>query len=181
MALPQETQIVSELLAEETSLDAYVLYRRGVDASHAPLNRENVNKALAFYDSSLAVDPDYAAAHAGKCALYVEAYAILLADGFIDYAQSSCAKALDLNPNLDVVHTALGDLYRTTGRYIRATAAYTEALNINPRSVTALIGMGTTYMLQMNREDAEANFTRAIGLQPGNWQAYNALGKFLYQ
>jgi len=181
VALPPDTQAASKLSTDDPSLDAYVLYRRGVDASNLPISIESIESALAWFDAALEVDPDYAAAHAGRCAVYVEGYPETYDRAYIDNAEASCANALELNPNLDVVHTALGDLYRATGRYDDAESAYLEALNIDPNSVASLTGLGTIYMLQQEPDEAEARFRQAIGLHPGDWDAYNALGLFLFQ
>ncbi len=181
VALPPDMQTPIGPSTDDPSLNAYVLYRRGVDASNGPISVDSIETSLSWFDAVLEVDPDYAAAHAGKCQVFVAAYPETDDSAYIDQAQVACAKALDLNPNLDVVHTALGELYGTTGRYADAEAAFLEALRINPKNVTALIGMGDTYMLQMKPAEAEARFRQAIGLQPGDWSAYNSLGIFLYQ
>ena len=99
---------------------------------------------------------------------------------YIDSAQASCGSALTLNPNLDVVHTALGDLYYETGEYENAENAYRTALGITPNVVDALTGLGNTYMAQQEPDAAESQYRQAIGLHPGNWSAYNLLGNFLY-
>ena len=181
VALPENVLATIRPTAHEPSLDAYVLYRRGVDASREPTSVESIQFALAWFDAALEIDPDYAAAHAGKCQVYVAAYPETDDSTYIAQAQMSCASALDLNANLEVVHTALGKLYRVTGRYADAEAAYLEALRLNPDSVAALTGIGANYMLQKNSAEAEARFRQAIGLHPGDWSAYNLLGVFLFR
>jgi tetratricopeptide (TPR) repeat protein/TolB-like protein/DNA-binding winged helix-turn-helix (wHTH) protein len=180
VSLPADIQAPTGPRTDDPSLDAYVLYRRGVDASHAPISIGSIQSSLAWFDAVLAIDPDYAAAHAGKCQVSVEAYPETDDTTYIGQAQMSCARALDLNPNLDIVHTALGKLYTETGRYADAEAAFLEALRINPNSVAALTGIGGTYLLQTRPDEAEARFRQAIGLHPGDWSAYNSLGKFLF-
>ncbi len=181
VALPADTQAVFQPPTDDPSLDVYVLYRRGVDVLHTPTNVESIESSLAWFDAALEIDPDFAAAHAGKCQVFVGAYPETDDTTYIDQAQASCANALDLNPNLDVVHTALGELYRATGRYADAEAAYLEALRINSNSVAALTGLGSNYMLQKKSAKAETRFRQAIGLHPGDWTAYNLLGRFLYR
>ncbi|MGB5581295.1 MAG: tetratricopeptide repeat protein [Woeseia sp.] len=100
---------------------------------------------------------------------------------FISRAESSCGRALSLNPNLDVVHTALGDLYRSTGRHADAEASYQKALAIDPSSVEALTGLGDTYSLLKQPVEAEASLRKAIDAHPGDASAYNNLGTFLYR
>ncbi len=87
---------------------------------------------------------------------------------------------MQLNPNLDIVFTALGDLYRATGRHNEAETAFLAALETNPTNVEALIGLGNTYQSLQQPAAAEARLTQAIGLHPGNWFAYNSLGSYLY-
>ena len=181
VALPAGFQAARGSPIDETRLDVYVLYRRGVEASHAPTSIETIEESLSWFDAVLEVDPDFAAAHAGKCRISVRAYPVTDDAAYIEQAQSSCARALDLNPNLDVVHAALGRLFEATGRYTEAESAFLEALRINPKSVEALTGIGNTYTLQMRPDEAEANFRQAIGLHPGDWSAYNTLGRFLFQ
>ena len=181
VALPPNTQAASKFFAVDPSLDAYVLYRRGVDASHLPRTIESIESTLAWFDAALEVDQDYAAAHAGKCATYVDGYPETYDPTYIDKAEASCASALDLNANLDVVHAALGELYRATGKYDDAESAYLEALINNPKNVASLTGLGTIYMLQQKPDEAEDRFRQAIGLHPGDWDAYNSLGLFLFR
>jgi tetratricopeptide (TPR) repeat protein/TolB-like protein/DNA-binding winged helix-turn-helix (wHTH) protein len=181
VALPPDTRTTYRPPTADPSLDVYVLYRRGVDQSDRPDSVASIEAALAWFDAALEIDPDYAAAHAGKCAIFVDAYREIDDPVYIDDAQESCASALDLNPNLDVVHTALGDLYYATGRYVDAEAAYLAALEIYSSSVAALTGIGKTFMQQQKPQEAEIRFREAIGLHPGDWSAYNELGSFLYR
>lgn len=181
VTLPPETQAASIISPDEPSLNAYVLYRRGVDLLHRTRTIYSMQAALKWFDAALDVDPDYAAAHAGKCAAFVYAYQEVYDPAYINRAKTACTNALALNPNLDVVHTALGDLYFETGQYGEAQIAYKQALDIVPNSVAALTGLGDTYVRQQNPEAAEASYRQAVGLHPGDWSAYNGLGAFFYR
>ena len=181
VALPPETQAASTISADDPSLDAYVLYRKGVDTSRLPKTMETLDTALSYFDSALGLDPDYSAAHAGTCYVFVDAYPISDDPAYIDRAEAACARALELNPNLDIVHRALGELYEATGRYDLAEAAYLDALEIDPKSVASLTGLGNIYTLQRKPDAAEERLTEAVGLHPGDWSAYNSLGYFLYR
>ncbi len=180
VTLPPETQSASVFPTDDPSLDAYVLYRRGVDQSRRSKHTDSLQTAIDWFDDALAIDPDFAAAHAGKCAVFADAYVEVKDPAYIDKAHASCGSALEVNPNLDVVHIALGDLYYETGEYAAAESAYLKALEITPNGVDALTGLGNTYMMQQDPEGAEARFRQAIGQHPGDWSAYNMLGGFLY-
>ena len=181
VALPADLQASSLKVVEDPSLDAWVLYRQGIEASRRPTTMDSIASALGWFDGALAVDPEYAAAHAGKCAVYVEGYREVDDPSYIDNAESSCATALTLNPNLDIVHTALGDLYRSTGRHGDAEAAYLRALSSDPANAAALTGLGLTYQ-RLNRPlEAETVLRRAANAHPGNASAFNSLGVFLFK
>ena len=181
VALPPDTRSSSSKSNDPSTLDAYEFYRRGVEASRLPLSIDNINTALAWYDSALDVDNDYAAAYAGKCELFAKGYAEVDDAAYIQKAEASCGTALELNPNLDVVHTSLGRLYTVTGRYDIAETSYRRALQIDPSSAASFIGLGEVYLLQSKQIEAESNLRLAIGLHPGDAFTYNRLGFFLFR
>ncbi|MGB5576110.1 MAG: tetratricopeptide repeat protein [Woeseiaceae bacterium] len=181
VALPPGLRSSSLKVIEDPSLDAYVLYRQGIEAMRQPLSMDTVASALGWFDGALAVDPEYAAALAGKCAMYVKGYGEMDDASFISQAKSACSSALALNPNLDIVHTALGDLYRSTGQWSEAEAAYQKALSIDPSNVESLTGLGTIYARQNRLDEAEASLRKAVDIHPGDFRAYNRLGSFLFQ
>lgn len=181
VALPSDTQKIATVASHEPSVDAYVLYRRGVEASRLPNSMDNMEAALHWYRQALDVDPDYAAAHAGICEVYVNGYTEADDAAFMERAEAACDTALDLNPNLIVVHSALGRLYTSTGRYEAAEAAFRRALQINPTDAASFFGLGDVYLRQNRMAEAESSLRLAVGLHPGDWSAYNRLGNFLYR
>jgi tetratricopeptide (TPR) repeat protein/DNA-binding winged helix-turn-helix (wHTH) protein len=181
VALPQKLRVSSLKMAEDPSLNAYVLYRRGIDTQRQPESIDTITSALGWFDAALNIDPEYAAAHAGRCNAYVSGYRVADDASFIDKAQSACAKALALNPNLDIVHTALGDLYRSTGQYLEAEAAYLRAIANDPSSFGALSGLGETYQALNRLDDAESSLRKAVDIHPGNVVAYHKFGTFLFR
>ena len=181
VSLPPELQPSSLRVIEDPSLNAYVLYRHGVEASRQTTTIDSIASALGWFDAALNVDPEYAAAHAGKCAVYVSGYREVDDPSYIERAESSCATALTLNPNLDVVHTSLGDLYRSTGRYNDAEDAYLTALENDPANIDALRGLGIAYQHLNRSAEAEPVLRRATDAHPGDASAFNSLGVFLYE
>jgi tetratricopeptide (TPR) repeat protein/TolB-like protein len=181
VALPPETREIPTTTAADPDIDVYVLYRRGIEASRQADPDTWVNEALQWFDAALEIDPDYAAAYAGKCDVYVKAYPFGYEASHIESAEAACATALRLNPNLDVVYASLGDLRTATGEYETAERAYLDALAIDPNNASALTGLGRVYRIQDRPQEAEASIRRAIGLHPGDWSTYNALGLFLFR
>lgn len=181
VALPEDTQTAYDHSVSASNIDAYVLYRRGMDELHKPVTAQVIDQALNWFSQSLDVDPDYAAAHAGICLTYSSGYSVVDDPDFIARAEQACGIALALNPNLNIVHNALGDLYWETGKHREAEASYLSALAINRNDASALTGLALVYSRQQRLDEAEENFRQAIILQPGNWRSYNRLGWFLYQ
>ncbi|MHC4707349.1 MAG: tetratricopeptide repeat protein, partial [Planctomycetota bacterium] len=181
VALPQETQTALGTAINVASIDAYILYRRGIEELHKPMTVQTIEQALDWFSQSLEIDPDYAAAHAGICLTYSSGFNVVDDPVFIDEAEQACASALELSPNLNIVHNALGDLYWETGNHQEAEASYLRALAINQNDVSALTGLAIVQSSQQRLVEAEENFRRAIDLQPGNWRSYDALAWFLYQ
>jgi tetratricopeptide (TPR) repeat protein/TolB-like protein len=181
VALPLDKRDLSLQSDDISSLDAYMLYRRGMDATLSSASMDNITKALRWFDEALRIDPEYAAAHAGKCAAYENAYREVHEASLIDEAQSACSRALQLNPNLVIVHTSLGDLYFSIGKLVEAERSYLRALEIDPSSSESYMGLGNVYLALNRPEDAEDSLRQAIGLHPGDWTPYNRLGNHLYK
>jgi tetratricopeptide (TPR) repeat protein/DNA-binding winged helix-turn-helix (wHTH) protein len=180
-ALPPVTRQAPIFASTDPEFDVYFMYRKGIDASRSADWESRIEEALRWIDDALAVDPDFAAAHAGRCDVHVKAYVISKEAEHIDEAETSCARALTLNPNLDVVYTSLGKLYSITGQVDKAESAYQSALAINPSSSIALTGLGEIYREMDRPADAEASLRQATGLHPGDWAPYTALGVFLFR
>jgi len=181
VSLPAELLASPSEPVEKPSFDAYVLYRHGIEASRQPTSIDTIASALSWFDAALTVDPEYAVAHAGKCAAYVKGYREMDDPSYIENAESSCATALTLNPNLDIVHTSLGELYRSTGQYSDAEESYLTTLANDPANDEALRGLAIAYQRLNRPEEAEAALRRATDIQPGNAGLFNSLGVLLYQ
>jgi len=181
VSLPESGRDLTSSADQNPGLDVYVTYRRGIDELDKPRSVATTSTALEWFNAALRADPEFAAAHAGRCDALVWQYVDSNDGRYITEAETACASALELNPNLDVVHAALGDLYRQTGRYAESAGANNEALRINARSVDALLGLSEAQRLLNNVDAAEDSLRKAIGIQPGNWRPYQALGSFLYR
>jgi TolB-like protein/DNA-binding winged helix-turn-helix (wHTH) protein/Tfp pilus assembly protein PilF len=180
VALPVEAQPLPTFDDEASDLDAYVLYRRGKEIYEQPRTLESLGEVIGYYQKALQLDPEYAAAHAGLCATYVARYWISNAVGDIELAENACARALNSNPRLHMVYSALGDLYRRTARNAEAETAYAKALEINSQDPQAMSGMAKLHQRQQRYDEAEELFLQAIEIQPGSWRAIDSYGTFLF-
>jgi tetratricopeptide (TPR) repeat protein/DNA-binding winged helix-turn-helix (wHTH) protein len=180
VSLPAETQLLPTFDFEASDLNAYVLYRRGKEIFEQPRTVDSLSEVISYYEEALSLDPDYAAAHAGLCATYVARYEISNTTEDIDHAENACGLALNSNPQLHMVYSALGDLYRRTARSTEAETAYRKALEINPQDAQAMSGMANVYQREQRYDEAEKLFRQAIEIQPGSWRAIESYGTFLF-
>jgi len=175
VALPGDDPRLPALGIERAPVDAYVLYRRGLDALYQPTTAESARAALDAFAAALDIDPGFAVAHAGRCIGWLQLYAREYDAQFVDAAESACGAALETGGQLPEVRVAAGQLYRMTGRLDSAKAAFRAALDIDPRSARALAGLARVAEQQQDVDEAAALLRAARDIQPGNWQLYNDL------
>lgn len=180
VALPDETQTTMAFTDDSENLDAYVFFRRGREALNKPSTTVTIRESLEMFRQSLAIDPEYAAAHAGTCRSYTDLYELTHDSADIDTAEEACAAALSVNSQLHMVHSALGRLFMLTGRTAEAESSYLKSLQINKKSVGAMQGLAGVYRRQQRLSEAESLLSKAIELQPGNWATINRLGNFMF-
>ena len=100
---------------------------------------DGLNAAVEYFNKAVAVDPSYAAAHAGLAESYLLLGAFSwrpAADAF-PLADAAARRALELDPGLSSPHAVKG--YLLTGSY-EPSAAYSEylrAIELDPNNVTA--------------------------------------------
>lgn len=180
VALPAETQLSFLSDYHESDLDAWVLYRTGKEIFERPQTLRSLAESIRYFEQALELDPQYAAAHAGLCDAFVARFIQGSSADDIDNAEMACNTALNTNARLYMVHTALGELYRQTGRNREAEVAYNEALTISPTDAQAMIGLSRIYSRQQKIVEAEELLHAAIDAQPGNWRTIDSLGGFLF-
>ena len=141
---------------------------------------EGAASAYRFFSQALDRDPGFAAAWAGQCQALMDWYFYQPESRKIEQAESSCRKALKLDPDLSEGRVALGDLYRKTGWFEQSVEEYRAALESDPGIASAWLGLGETYAAQERDSDAESAYLRAIELEPDDLRSYYALGAFLF-
>jgi tetratricopeptide (TPR) repeat protein len=181
IALPAATQHLPVADYEAADLSSYVLYRRGKEIFEQPHTMESLGKVFEYYKQALAIDPQYAAAHAGICDMLVAKYKLSNDRGDIASAERACAAALELNPRLYMVHTALGELNLRQNKTAAAEDAFDVALSIHPHDVQAMIGLSSVQARLDRHHEAEQILRTAVATRPGNWLTINALGSFFFE
>jgi tetratricopeptide (TPR) repeat protein/DNA-binding winged helix-turn-helix (wHTH) protein len=180
IVLPEGTQSTLNAMHADADVDAFILYRRGKEIFLQPRTVESLTAAIDLYRQALAQDPGYAAANAGLCSAYVELYEETGGAEDIRQAEVACNAALRSDSRLYMVHSALGELYASTGRIAEAEQAFENALAINAKDVQAMAGLAGIYRRTQRFAEAEELLKTAIDRQPGNWRAVNSYGGFLF-
>ncbi len=181
VSLPEDNRSSISSASSIVNIDAYILYRRGIEELQKPMTEKSFEQALDWFSQSLQLDPDYTAGHAGNCRTYSSGFNVIHNNPlYMEEAEQACAAALALDPNLSIVHNALGDLYWKTGKYQQAEESYLRALAIDQNDTLALTGLAESYSSQQKTAEAEEMYRQAIASQPGNWLSFNSLGNFYF-
>jgi tetratricopeptide (TPR) repeat protein len=159
--------------ADETrSLRAYESFAKGLVNLQAE-SQESLDRAIAFFEQAIALDPGYARAHAQLgAALDVKGdYLGIPAIG--ERAVAALERALELRPDFADAWRQKGAALITLGRDTEALAAFELALSLDPTQWAAHSGIGRVhFLLRGDFARAIAGYERALALNPrAGWTA----------
>jgi len=121
------------------NLEAYDLYMKGI-YFYNKRGQENLEKALGFFRSATAIDPQYALAYAWIAETYtvIGSWSFLPPREAFSGAREAAEKALDLDSSLAEAHSALADVtYLFDWDWNKAEVEFKKALECNPRYAIA--------------------------------------------
>lgn len=95
-------------------------------------------------------------------------------------ASESVAKALELDPENEIVNGLTGLYYRRQGKYELALIYLQRASEIDPAKNVWLIEIGNTYEEMGNLELAYEHYIKAVNLTPEDWAPWKALAVFSF-
>jgi len=144
------------------SLDAWELLQRGLFHFYH-INETDHAKAISLFKQAIALDPEFAAAHAHLAyAIWGSRTAESLAS-----ARASAQRAVSLDPNEPMAHFALGRVHVFSGEPEMAIAEMQTAIAINPNDALAHYGLGQAYWYGAGEvERALPHFDTALRLSP---------------
>ena len=150
------------------NLDAYHLHLKG--RYYWAQRGLGLKKALDCFGQALALDPNYALAHAGfadACTL-LATYGFTPASAILPKAHAAIDRALDLAPELAEAHCASGTLELVLDRnWAAAAQGLRRAIQLNPRYVAARYWFALYLSLVEGQfEEALAHARRAVELDP---------------
>lgn len=159
---------------------AYDAYLRGIDYLRMPPDERSLLLAERLLSEALAIDPDFANAHAAMCEKHLAGYKLSSDPGRFGQAEQACRRALEIDEDSVDVRLALGGLYNASGKYENAVHEYEAALDDNDNLADIYIGLAETWIALDRNEEAEANLRRAIETDVSYWASFNAMGNFLF-
>jgi serine/threonine protein kinase/Tfp pilus assembly protein PilF len=119
---------------EQTNPEAYNAYLQGqffIDRR----SKEDFEKAVAYYEQALQIDPNYARAWAGLGAVHgrqADSGYVPVDEGYVE-ARKEVQKALELDPNLAEAHSEMGKIkVNYEWDWSGADASYKRALELEP-------------------------------------------------
>ena len=171
------TDVREDLNRPTASLEAYHLYLKG---QHNWYKRDkgSLQKAAEFFEQAVAVDPDYALAHAGLVISYCS-LAFYGMEPAVARARASAAaeRAAALAPGVAEVHAALG-MYASWFAFDWETAEreFKAAVEANPSYGLAYIWYGMTLATLWRHDEAIALAAHAQEVDPLSPYANTAFG-----
>ena len=142
---------------------AYLAY---VNRGLAFEKRGQLDRALADYDTAIAVKPDNYAPYVNRGVLRGEA-------GMFDKAMADFNEAIALNPDYAETYSDRGIVYALTGQYDRALEDFNKALALNPDLADAYFNRGRLYARAGRTDLVRADYQKACDL--GHEKGCNAL------
>jgi len=150
------------------NLDAYNRYLQG--RYYWAQRGLGLKKALEFFGQALALDPDYASAHAGladTCVLLAE-YGVLPPTSILPKARAAIERALALSPDLAEAHCAAGELALVFDwDWVRAERELRRAIELSPRYAAAHYRLALYQSLVAGQfDEAITRARQAVELDP---------------
>jgi len=129
---------------------------------------ENLKKAVEYYQQAIAVDPNYALAHAELSIRYSSLVAgnILDPKEYVPKAELESRKALDLDETLAEAHFAMAGIKLNAWDWTAAEREYTRAIELNPNLAIAHGGYACYLSLMGRHQQAVDEIKRARELDP---------------
>ena len=116
----------------QTNLAAYDLYLRG-RALVARRGTESAEQAARLFEQVIAIDREFAPAHAGLADAYATmSWAIDAPETALAGMRPAAVKALQMDPELAEAHTAMGITYAREFNWENATSSFERAIALNP-------------------------------------------------
>lgn len=151
---------------------AYDFYLRGRQI-HSVKSSDNWTKAPEMFRRAIALDADYAQAHAGLADSLSQLliWRILRPEGVLDEALAASRRALELAPKLAEAHVAHANTLSFAGDDAGAVAAFERAIELNAELYEAHYYFGRHCYARADYARAIEEFESAHRVRPDEFQA----------
>jgi serine/threonine-protein kinase len=167
---------------QEKNTNAYNAYLQG-RYFFERRGKENLEKAIAYFEEAIKLDPDYAEAWAGLALTrFTQADRVYLPlqEGYRK-AREAAERALALDPNLAEAHAAMGWIKKNYDwDWSGADASYQRALALEPGNATVVRGAAVLALNLGRFEQALSLDRRAAELDPLSASTQNNIGVDAY-
>lgn len=168
-----------------TNLAAFDAYWHGVELYRADAGEQSDREALAAFETAIAADPNYAAAHAARSnslTLIAQQYAPANAlAGLYAEAETEARRAISLASEMPAPYTALGNLEFSGRLNVRAARdPYERAYRLGAGDASVLSAVAFYYAQTGLAREAAAAISKALILDPLNANAYRSAGWVAY-
>lgn len=158
----------SRLRSGTESVRAHDAYLLGLARWHTR-TREDLERALAYFEEAVAEDPGLAQAHAGIALTYavLPVYSDIPAADAADRGSEAAARALALNAQLAEAHAAIGQIAQALEWNLEsAEMAYRRAIEYQPSYATAHQWYAETLLIKGRLREARREIEEARRLDP---------------
>ncbi len=169
---------IQELAKKPTAnVEAYDFYLKGRDY-YSRADKSNIDFALRMFEKALEVDPDFALAYAGLGDAYVTKYMAYFdkSSTWLDEAERTCKRALNLDANLPEARRALGRVYQFRKKYPEAETEFQKAVKVKPDYAEGFRSLAWLYLEQGKVEQAIATGEKVLGIKSLDKETYLLLG-----
>lgn len=156
-----------------SNLEAYEQFLRGNEYLQQVAQLWSANElaiAADFFEQAVALDPEYALAHAQLARVQALGYELYFdrSQSRLDGARESAERALELAPNLPEGRLAMGEYFRNATEFDQALREYELARQSRPADATIVQKIGELRRAAGDLGASFADFDRALELDPTN-------------
>ncbi len=170
--LPASAATASRDLYETRSIEAYEAFAKGLINLRAE-SPDALDRAILHFERSVALDPDYAAAHVQRGMAYELKADYLSMPELYDRALASVDRALVLRPGFVQAHRTRASVLLDLGREDEALEAIERALALDPGAAYAHQTLGRIHFIGFGDfARAAEHYEKALTLNPhAGWSA----------
>ena len=131
----EDTTVIKKSGSKRLSREEVEWFKKGYNASMA----KKYDEAIEYYKKAIAINPNYADAHANLGVNYMQ-------KGKFDEAISNLKEAIEIDPMNAGAHFNLGLVYDKKGKVDEAIFEYEKTLDIDPCFAKAYQNLGIAYL-----------------------------------